>query len=132
MAFQGGKRYEIFLGARDGIVLIYFCMRGLPLLFSIFHLPLYINTNSNHPPSLIKAVPEEINNRLSQLSSDEQIFKNAIPIYQESLRISGYKYDLKFKPTAPCNRDQEKRKIKRNITWFNCEVAAMEFAFIGH
>ena len=62
-------------------------------------------------------MPEEINSRLSQLSSDEQIFKNARPIYQEPLRNKGYKYDLKFKPTAPRNRDQEKRK--RNITWFN-------------
>ena len=81
--------------------------------------PLYIDTRSNHPPSVIKAVPEGINNRLSLLSSDEHIFKNAIPIYQESLKNSGYKYEMKFKPTTPSNRNQQKRKRKRNITWFN-------------
>ena len=80
--------------------------------------PLYINTKSNHPPSIFKAVPEGINNRLSLLSSDETIFKEAIPIYQQALNNSGFKHELKYKPSVN-NKKQQKRKRKRNIIWYN-------------
>ena len=42
---------------------------------------LYININSNHLPSLKKALPNMISNRLSELSCDLDNFKKAIPAY---------------------------------------------------
>ena len=36
--------------------------------------PIYINSHSNHPPSIIRQLPESINKRISQLSSDELSF----------------------------------------------------------
>ena len=40
--------------------------------------PMYINVNSNHPPSIIKQIPSSIHRRLSVLSSDEEVFLNNI------------------------------------------------------
>ena len=42
--------------------------------------PLYINTRSNHPPSITKQLPHMINNRIAQLSCDRESFNNAIPL----------------------------------------------------
>ena len=33
--------------------------------------PTYINVNSNHPPNIIKALPDNISNRISNISSDK-------------------------------------------------------------
>ena len=40
--------------------------------------PMYINVNSNHPLSIIKQIPPSFNRRLSNLSSDEEVFLNNI------------------------------------------------------
>ena len=82
------------------------------------HPPLYIHTKSNHPPSVIKAVPEGINKRLSEISSNEDIFKRAIPEYQAALARSGYAHKLEYKPLTTGN-NKDKRKRSRNITWYN-------------
>ena len=82
--------------------------------------PLYIHTKSNHPPSVIKAVPEGINKRLSEISSNEDIFKRAIPEYQAALARSGYTHKLEYKPhTTGTGNNKDKRKRSRNITWYN-------------
>ena len=41
--------------------------------------PLYINTRSNHPPSITKQLPHMINKRIAQLSCNGESFDNAIP-----------------------------------------------------
>ena len=50
--------------------------------------PMYLHKMSNHPPSIIKHIPENINQRLSSISSDEKMFKTAAPIYQEAINIA--------------------------------------------
>ena len=52
--------------------------------------PLYMHSWSNHPPNIIRNIPEAINKRLSEISSDEDAFNEAAPLYQEVLRMSGY------------------------------------------
>jgi len=83
--------------------------------------PLYVHKESNHPPSIIKNIPESINKRLSNISSNENIFNDATPVYQEALNNSGYDYNLKFNPqnTPDKNINTNKRKRSRNVTWFN-------------
>ena len=83
------------------------------------NIPSYINTKSNHPPSIIKAVPEGINKRLSQISSNEQLFNQATPVYQAALKRSGHTYQLKYNPDTRRSTTNNKRKRSRNITWFN-------------
>ena len=49
--------------------------------------PLYIDSQSNHPPSIIKNLPASINKRLSSISSSK-----------EALTKSGYKYSWNLTP----------------------------------
>jgi hypothetical protein len=81
---------------------------------------LYVNKNSNHPPAIIKNIPESINKRLSNISSNEAIFKEAIPPYQAALEMSGYQYRLSYKPQRDTNTTNRGRSgRKRNVSWFN-------------
>jgi hypothetical protein len=78
------------------------------------NVPSYVHVKSNHPPTILKNIPEGINKRLAELSSDEECFNKAKPLYQEALNKSGYKYNLSY------NNSQQPRKNRpRNITWFN-------------
>ena len=74
----------------------------------------HININSNHPPSIKKALPNTISNRLSELSCDLDNFKKAIPLYKNAIKQSGYKDNLIFSETQPKNKSR-----KRKIIWFN-------------
>ena len=82
--------------------------------------PLYVNRLSNHPPSILKNLPTAIGRRLTDISSDEKVFSEAVPIYEEALRISGYSEQLVYddaRKQPP--RRKEKRPRRRTITWFN-------------
>ena len=83
--------------------------------------PLYINSKSTHPPVIIKNLPESINKRLSDISSDEEAFNRAAPTYQKALEHSGwYNHQLKFKPPPPKNASTGQNKRRhRNVTWYN-------------
>ena len=76
----------------------------------------YINRKSNHPPVIKRNLPSMIEKRLSKLSKDEKIFKEAAPIYQAALNKSNFKHKLSYnkpkKSNTKCNR-------KRKITFFN-------------
>ena len=48
--------------------------------------PLYVHAKSNHPPEILKRIPESINQRLSDISSDEREFNKAAPPYQAALK----------------------------------------------
>ena len=78
----------------------------------------YIHTQSNHPPNIIKQVPLAIEKRISNLSSNEEIFKAATSFYEEALRKSGYNHTFEYNPTPP-NNNQNKKKRKRKIIWCN-------------
>ena len=80
--------------------------------------PLYINTQSNHPPTIIKNLPDSINKRLSSISCNKDEFDKAAPLYQDALEKSGYKYKLSFNPEEGNPRNISRNR-KRIITWFN-------------
>ena len=75
----------------------------------------YVHIHSNHPPNIIKQIPISIQNRLSNLSANEEIFKEAIPHYQAALGRSGYQHQLTYTPKAT----DRPRSRKRKIIWFN-------------
>ena len=79
--------------------------------------PIYINKKSNHPPSIIKNIPAAVNRRLSNISANEDVFKGAIPPYQEALNKAGYEHQLSYQPKT--NLGNSRRNRPRNITWFN-------------
>ena len=78
--------------------------------------PLYIHKNSNHPPQIIRNLPTAISKRVSGISSDQDVFSAAAPLYNDALAASGYQEKIEFTetktPSKACRRH-------RNITWFN-------------
>ena len=88
----------------------------------------YVHKQSNHPPNILKNIPDSVNKRLSKLSSTEAIFNEAAEPYQKALEESGYEYKLKYKPQT---QTQNKRKRKRNITWFNPPFSSSVSTKIG-
>ena len=46
------------------------------------NLPVYIHKHSNHSPTILNDLPKSIAKRIPDLSSSENIFHNAIPIYK--------------------------------------------------
>ena len=82
------------------------------------NVPQYVHRMSNHPPTVLKNLPKNVNHRLSSISSNEELFNNAVPQYQEAIKNSGYDFILKFEPTAS-NPKPKNRNRKRNILWFN-------------
>ena len=50
-------------------------------------MPQYIHSKSNHPPGILKNIPESINKRLSEISSDEGSFNKAAPQYTNKASI---------------------------------------------
>ena len=89
--------------------------------------PIYVHKQSNHPPSVIKKIPQNVNHRLSSISSNEKVFKNAVPQFQEAINKSGYDYTLKFDPTASEPKTKKKNRKRHNVLWynppFNCAVS---------
>ena len=83
------------------------------------HNPLYVHKQSNHPPSILENIPKGVNKRLSSISSNEEVFNQAAPVYQEALKNSGYDYKLKFDPQASKTNPTKPKNRKRNIVWFN-------------
>ena len=77
---------------------------------------LYVHSKSNHPPCIIKNIPESVNRRLREISSDTGVFDKAGKPYREALGKSGYSFKLEFKPPQT---SLPKRNRPRNIIWFN-------------
>ena len=75
---------------------------------------LYVNAKSNHPPSILKQIPDMINKRISKLSCNIEEFEKAKPDYQEALKNCGYNQELIY--NAPVKK---RRKRSRKIIWYN-------------
>ena len=82
--------------------------------------PLYVNYHSNHPPTILRSIPDAINKRLSNISSDRRSFDSTVPPYQEALIKSGFDCNLAFSPQPP----KPKRRRNRNAIWFNPPYSA--------
>ena len=68
-------------------------------------------------PNVLKNIPLGINQRLSRISANEEVFNKAVPPYQQALEKSGFKHKLKFEPPAP--EKPKKRYRKKEVIWFN-------------
>ena len=77
--------------------------------------PLYINAKSNHPPNILKDLPDMINKRLSDLSCNEEEYEKAKPLYETELNQKGYKATMTYSKTTNVNNWNR----ARNITCFN-------------
>lgn len=83
---------------------------------------LYIHKDSNHPPSVIKNIPEMINKRLINISSCKEVFDDSKDEYERALRNSGYDSKLEYntnKKTPRTAPEQKKSRRRRKIIWYN-------------
>ena len=76
-----------------------------------------MHVNSDHLPSIIKEILQSIEKRLSILSSSKNNFQESVIYYEKCLKNSGHKTKLPYK--QPKENNQNKRKSKHNIIWFN-------------
>ena len=79
---------------------------------------LYVDTKSNHPHSIKKNNPLACEKRLSNLSSNKEIFDAAAPPYQEALEKAGYSHKLVYQDKASTSTSRKRRRSKPSI-WFN-------------
>ena len=81
--------------------------------------PLYINRQSNHPPSVQKNLTAGIRNRINRLSSDEECFSRAAPMINDALKSSSFNDPIQFTADRQSLYAPKKKKRRRRITWFN-------------
>ena len=74
--------------------------------------PLYIHSQSNHPPSITKQLT---NRRLSNLSCKRNEFNKTKSLYESAMKNSWFNYSIKFE--APLENTRENRN--RKVIWFN-------------
>ena len=86
----------------------------------------YLSTHSNHPKCVLKSIPKSVEQRLSQISSNENCFVEQKREYEQALSKAGHEVVLEYKETAQNNdnfnsgtsRKRKKRKGRKCI-WFN-------------
>ena len=71
----------------------------------------YIQAKSNHPETILKQLPLSIETRLSNLSSNPEIFHETSKHYQNILNQSWYDYKPQYKPN---NENEIKSKSSKN------------------
>ena len=73
--------------------------------------PVYVHSQSNHPPTIIKQIPKAISRRLTDISSNQDAFREAAPLYNSALRNSGYAEGLEYLEER--DKDSSKKKKKQ-------------------
>ena len=58
--------------------------------------PLYISILSNHPPNIIKNLPDNISNRTNTVSEDETTFNTSKDLYNNALAETELKHKIAF------------------------------------
>ena len=81
--------------------------------------PLYVSAWSNHPPRVLKNIPLGINRRLCDISSNKDVFLEAIPPYQAELEKCGYKEKLAWLEEDATHQNKRKRSRSKRVIWFN-------------
>ena len=62
---------------------------------------LYINKQSNHPPTIIKQIPSMVRKKISDISCTKECFNKAAPAYNNALKFSGFNENIQFTLTPP-------------------------------
>lgn len=75
----------------------------------------YIDIMSNHPPTILKQLPAAIGLRISEISSNEEMFNKSKPHYEDALKKSGHNEKLQYSTHST----PTPRRRQRQIIWFN-------------
>ena len=80
---------------------------------------LYVNKQSNHPPTVLSQIPNSVNERLNNISSNETVFNDAKGKYERALEQSGYNTHLSYKNDCQTQNQSTRKNRKRQIIWYN-------------
>ena len=72
---------------------------------------LYKKKQSNHPPAIVKEIPQMVNKRLSKISSDRKVLDESTHIYKEAMKKSGYKHEFKFQKELTSKKKKKNRDL---------------------
>lgn len=78
-------------------------------------IPLYVDSRSNHSPSILKQILKTIHRRISSLSSGQQSFNEFMKI---ALKASNFKFPLQYSNATPTSTPSSRRKRHRNVGSF--------------
>ena len=78
--------------------------------------PLYVHKDSNHPPQVLKEIPNMIEKMVSKNSSSKAEFDKVKREYQNSLKNSGFEKKLQYRPDVPKPKVPARRKKE---IWYN-------------
>ena len=83
--------------------------------------PVYFHKQSNHPHNILKEFPKSVKKRISDISSDENVFNNAKLRYEKALNNSGFTKTFSYIKSSDqnINNREAKKKRKRKIIWYN-------------
>ena len=90
--------------------------------------PSYVHKLSNHPPQILKQIPNSIAKRISDNSSSKEIFDESAEYYNRILEKSGYKEKIQYWES----NKQTKKKRQREIIWYNPPFCKSVKTKIGH
>ena len=69
--------------------------------------PKYVSEKSDHPRKIVKNVPLIVQKRLSSISSNQEVFMDAAPPYQQALNKAGYNHILVYEEDALNNNNDD-------------------------
>ena len=78
-------------------------------------LPVCIHKHFNHLPTILNELPKTIPKRISNLSSSENIFRDATPVYKQALRKSGFTSNLIYTPKETNYYNNNEKNKKRRL-----------------
>ena len=73
---------------------------------------LYVDKQSNHPQTILKEIPNSVNQRLNHISSTKKEFDETKIDYENALKSSGYQKELNFENT-PTQKNNKKAKTEK-------------------
>ena len=88
---------------------------------------LYIHKKSlNHPPQIIKQLPQIISDRLSKNFSSEEVFNEFKGEYEYALKESGYNnINLKYQPLIASNTKQKRHRKSYGLIQRSAVMSAL-------
>ena len=73
--------------------------------------PRYINISSNHPRSVLRQIPNAVNQRINKLSSGKKIFEENKSRYDDALKDSGFQGRLEYLTPVDLNSRARKNNV---------------------
>ena len=72
--------------------------------------PKYVDINSNHPPQILKQIPNFISEKLSENSISKEVFDKSKMLYEKSLNKNGFNENLMYHQDNRSKNQNEKFK----------------------